>query len=238
MRAGQRPKHGDENGKDRAGRHRIGQQRHGGVPARQRLAHYPRTDNGGEEKEASDRLCGKPACHDFPAPVSSRLALGLRLPRLHAKEKCQGACKPGSVPHAVCSHTSRAAAAIRLGPGLLQSSSSQPGRSMRNAPAVVSAPPLFGLAPGGVCHAGAVTRTPVRSYRTLSPLPDPVPSEEVAGHRRYALCGTFPGVAPGGRYPPPLFRGARTFLAIEITRLPGPLADGQIEQRAPFAKHY
>ena len=29
-------------------------------------------------------------------------------------------------------------------------------------------PPLFGLAPGGVCHAGFVTEAPVRSYRTLS----------------------------------------------------------------------
>jgi len=30
--------------------------------------------------------------------------------------------------------------------------------------------PLFGLAPGGVYHATPVTRRPVRSYRTLSPL--------------------------------------------------------------------
>jgi len=33
------------------------------------------------------------------------------------------------------------------------------------------APPLFGLAPGGVCRAAAVTGDAVRSYRTLSPLP-------------------------------------------------------------------
>jgi len=31
-------------------------------------------------------------------------------------------------------------------------------------------PPLFGLAPGGVCRAGAVTGTAVGSYPTLSPL--------------------------------------------------------------------
>ena len=31
--------------------------------------------------------------------------------------------------------------------------------------------PLFGLAPGGVYHAKTVTRLPVRSYRTISPLP-------------------------------------------------------------------
>jgi len=35
------------------------------------------------------------------------------------------------------------------------------------------APSLFGLAPGGVCHAAGVTVGAVRSYRTISPLPRP-----------------------------------------------------------------
>ena len=67
--------------------------------------------------------------------------------------------------------------------------------------------PLFDLAPGGVYHAVSVTENAVRSYRTLSPL--------LAGmaHERFAFCGTFPGVAPAGRYPAPCFRGARTFLS-------------------------
>ena len=65
-------------------------------------------------------------------------------------------------------------------------------------------PPLFGLAPGVVYPATAVTGGAVRSYRTLSPLP--------SSRRRFAFCGTFPGVAPAGRYPAPCFRGARTFL--------------------------
>ena len=30
--------------------------------------------------------------------------------------------------------------------------------------------------------------------------------------RRYGLCGTFPRLAPAGRYPAPLVHGARTFL--------------------------
>ncbi len=88
----------------------------------------------------------------------------------------------------------------------------QPTRaSQGETPLLSSARPLFGLAPGGVCHADTVTRAPVRSCRTLSPLPVPF-----RGHRRYTLCGTFPRldpkISPGGRYPPPLFRGARTFL--------------------------
>jgi len=68
-------------------------------------------------------------------------------------------------------------------------------------------PPLFGLAPGGVYRAVPVAGDAVRSYRTLSPLP----AAPKRG-RRFAFCGTFPGVAPAGRYPAPCFRGARTFL--------------------------
>ena len=56
------------------------------------------------------------------------------------------------------------------------------------------------------------------------------------GHRRYALCGTFPMVAHGGRYPPPLFRGARTFLVPCGTRLPSPLAPVAIDQAPHIAK--
>ena len=58
---------------------------------------------------------------------------------------------------------------------------------------------LLGLAPGGVCHASFVAKAAVRSYRTVSPLPDP----SCEGHRRFVFCGTFPVLADGGRYPPP-----------------------------------
>ena len=37
-------------------------------------------------------------------------------------------------------------------------------------------PPLFGLAPGGVCRAAPVAGGAVRSYRTVSPLPAWLPS--------------------------------------------------------------
>ena len=83
----------------------------------------------------------------------------------------------------------------------------QPTRATRleaDVSDVSPAPPLFGLAPGGVCRAAFVAKDAVRSYRTLSPLP--------TNGGRFAFCGTFPGVAPAGRYPAPCFRGARTFL--------------------------
>ena len=100
-----------------------------------------------------------------------------------------------------------------------------PGRSGRNTPTCLAtgAQPLFGLAPGGVCHAVAVASPPVRSYRTLSPLPVRPPILERTGGKPSAVCSLwhFPLRArrhAGGRYPPPLFRGARTFLASRKTR--------------------
>jgi len=102
--------------------------------------------------------------------------------RFHLPDVRRGACKPGSVMRAVCFHewlhTGPARAAIHLGPALPQGSSNQPGRSRGETPLPCAfrpgAPPLFGLAPDGVCHAVAVAGSPVRSYRTLSPLPVPV----------------------------------------------------------------
>jgi hypothetical protein len=52
---------------------------------------------------------------------------------------------------------------------------------------------------------------------TLTPPPHSGCSRSGTGNQvagRFAFCGTFPGVAPAGRYPAPLVRGARTFLAL------------------------
>ena len=74
-------------------------------------------------------------------------------------------------------------------------------------------PPLFGLAPGGVCPASAVTGAAVRSYRTISPLPDAVtgkPGRVVGGmflwhfpwgHPRRPLAATAHPWSPD--FPPP-----------------------------------
>jgi hypothetical protein len=39
--------------------------------------------------------------------------------------------------------------------------------------------------------------------------------------KRFDLCGTFPGVAPAGRYPAPHVDGARTFLSCGLSALAG-----------------
>ena len=78
--------------------------------------------------------------------------------------------KPVSVP--------LRAAVIHLGRALLPGSSDLPGsKTERTAP-----PPLFGLAPRGVCLTGRIAPTAVRFYRTISPLPR---------KRRYIFCCTL-----------------------------------------------
>ena len=124
----------------------------------------------------------------------------------------QPACKPGSGWHA---SVPAYVTAIPLGRRLPGASSNLPERpDLDTIPKrfvlarKAFAPFLFGLAPGGVCRAAGVTAGAVRSYRTVSPLPAP----PVAGwSRRSVLCGTFPGLAPAGRYPAPFVHGARTF---------------------------
>jgi len=110
--------------------------------------------------------------------LRNRLAIfaSLYIPRdihtpspLRPQEKRQLTCKPGSVGPACAGVVT-----IPLGAPLPASSSNQPGRQAsktgwQRSPLAASS--LFGLAPGGVCHAGPVARPAVRSYRTLSPLP-------------------------------------------------------------------
>ncbi|SRR5579872_1672883 len=72
--------------------------------------------------------------------------------------------------------TSAYVTAIPLGRRLPGASSNLPGRPdpdtiPKRMLAHGFAPSLFGLAPGGVCQAAAVTVGAVRSYRTFSPLP-------------------------------------------------------------------
>ena len=123
---------------------------------------------------------------------------------------------------------------IHLGRPLPGASCNQPGRRCRKRipPRAMpeAVPSLFGFAPGGVYLASACCQRAVRSYRTLSPLPGP------DGPGRFAFCGTFPGVAPAGRYPAPCFRGARTFLHPKSTRPCGPQSASRAAAIRPTSK--
>src|SRR5207248_4975097 len=121
--------------------------------------------------------------------------------------KCQTACKPGSVP------PNSAGMAIHLGRPLPGASRDRPERRREGPPG------------------RPANRSACRSYLVLLPvgftLPPPLPAARCAltapfhpcrppprkaASSAVCFCGTFPGVAPAGRYPAPCFRGARTFL--------------------------
>lgn len=100
--------------------------------------------------------------------------------------------KPGSV---VDSHSSRPAIAHWL---------KQPTR-VQYGPYLMN--PYLALLRVEFTVPRTVTSRAVRSYRTLSPLPDPT----YVGHRRFALCCTGRGFPPQA-LPGTLPYGARTFL--------------------------
>ena len=135
----------------------------------------------------------------------------------------QPACKPGSVGHRPFARTLRDGHSSGT---MFAHCLEQPTRTagLTSPRGVIAcaigphSPSLFGFAPGGVCHAGSVAGTAVRSYRTFSPLPRQSPGGDGG---RFVLCGTFPGVAPAGRYPAPHVKGARTFLPGGLSALAG-----------------
>ncbi len=119
-------------------------------------------------------------------------------------------------------------AAISLGRRLPAASSDLPGRACEPdqfATASRSSPCAV-LLPVGFAEPGRSPGLLVRSYRTVSPLPQGRADKSAAFSRRFAFCCTVPVLADGGRYPPPLSCGARTFLS-EIV----PLAERQYSQR-------
>jgi hypothetical protein len=118
--------------------------------------------------------------------------------------KRQTACKPGSVP------ARRRSMTIHLGRPLPGASRDRPGWRRGNPPEPKgSAIPTWSCSRWGLpCH---------RRYRrcgALLPHHFTLAARPAEAGRGFAVCfcGTFPGVAPAGRYPAPCFHGARTFL--------------------------
>lgn len=106
------------------------------------------------------------------------------------------ACKPDFVQDGL----PRPCATIPLGRTLPHGSSCQPGPLGLKRPCgdiseeiMPRAGSLFGIAPGGACHAGPVASPPVGSYPTVSPLPP----------RRAAVCSLwrYPSGCPARALP-------------------------------------
>jgi len=133
------------------------------------------------------------------------------------------ACKPGSVPppprRRRDDHSSGPSVAGRFSrptraPGPAKPRPPRGGRdapirscSRRGLPCRPGHPVRGGLLPHPFTL--ALLRSPNSGRRALRS-----PKDEGG---RFAFCGAIPGVAPGGRYPPPFRRGARTFLPPAMT---------------------
>ena len=124
------------------------------------------------------------------------------------------------------------ATAIPLGRQLPGASSNLPGRRVQTSTskssrlrAKTSCRPYSVLLPVGFAVPPALPPTrcaltaPFHPYRDLRNAP-----------RRSVLCGTFPRLAPAGRYPAPLVHGARTFLPGNLSVLPERPSDRLTEQ--------
>ena len=136
--------------------------------------------------------------------------------------------------------------AIHLGRPLPDASRDRPGRRRENtacrpsAPKVgtTGVPSLFGLAPGGVYRAAAVTGDAVRSYRTLSTLPATLESVAAGGLLSVALSlgSPPPGVT---RHRVPVEPGLSSPVAGASRQTKAairPSGTFMVEMMAPFAK--
>ncbi len=138
-----------------------------------------------------------------PEPVRGKpRRADARRPAPEGKTKTyQRSCKPGSVPFR--------AATIHLGCALPRTSSNQPARLGRIRPA---GSPRRDAPIRSCSRWGLHCRACYQPRGALLPHHFDLAGNPFGSVRRCLFCCTVPGVAPGGRYPPPSIRGARTFL--------------------------
>jgi hypothetical protein len=174
----------------------------GALPRRKRartsskLARLRRADGAQALPPAVPQSASRPKRFPIVRPRALRALQRAGAPVGPARGWCQPTYKPGSVwrvapPRRPFIWGAACAAPRATNPGGGRDRAWSARRARR---AEHSAPPLFGLAPGGVYRAASVAGGAVRSYRTVSPLP-----LRVAPRGRSHFCGTFPGVTPGGR---------------------------------------
>jgi hypothetical protein len=134
------------------------------------------------------------------------VSITLRIPGRRSR---QSACKPGSVGRAATSP--RACRPFLWDGHCWPPHATNPNNEPGGGPGRAAAPALllFGLAPGGACHAADVAVCAVRSCRTLSPLPARRPAVSFLwrfpwGRPRRTLSGAVSPWSPD--FPPPSMR--------------------------------
>ena len=118
----------------------------------------------------------------------------------------QTACKPGSVPSPW-----RGRGGHSSGP-VLAGRFSRPTRTPRAGEALPGASSRRDVPIRSCSRRGLPCRPRRRVRGGLVPHPFTLAGRREGRLRRFAFCGAIPGVAPGGCYPSPFHRGARTFL--------------------------
>ena len=97
---------------------------------------------------------------------------------------------------------------IPLGRRLRDASSNLPGRLIRTRSGLLPRRPYSVLLPVGFTVPSALPQT---RCALTAPF-HPCRGQYATRRGGLILCGTFPGIAPAGRYPAPFVHGARTFL--------------------------
>ncbi len=145
--------------------------------------------------------------HNIYCALAACKRKGLCLRSVQGSKRDQTACKPGSVL------ARKRWMTIPLGRPLPGASRDRPGRRRGNTAAGCPAcRPYLVLLPVGFAMPLPL---PVARWALTPPFHPYRPGEP---GRRSVFCGTFPGVAPAGRYPAPCLRGARTFLTRTVAR--------------------
>ena len=128
-------------------------------------------------------------------------------------KKRQTVCKPGSVPPRVCGgdgHSSGTFVAERLArPTRAAARQARPATPLDRDTGTPPAAPTWSCSRWGLpCRRRCRRRGALlpHHFTLAARRPERRTSSAVC------FCGTFPGVAPAGRYPAPCLRGARTFL--------------------------
>ena len=146
-------------------------------------------------------------------------------------QKYQPACKPGSVGHRSLAQAIRDghSSGTMLAHGLEQptrtaSLTSPCGVITRKRTYRVAVPIRFCSRCGLPCRFRCRIRGALLPHLFTLTAPTLIPppqAGEVGWGQRFVLCGTFPGVAPAGRYPAPYVDGARTFLPRSLSTIAG-----------------
>ena len=140
-------------------------------------------------------------------------------------QKCQPACKPGSVwpPRLAARKRGGHSSWARIAPRLTQPTRmAGPETVLKVSPHAI--PIRFCSRWGLPCRSCCQSRGGLLPHPfTLATQAVP-PLAEPESPWRFAFCGTFPGVAPAGHYPAPCLHGARTFLTRGLSAIAGAAA--------------